>query len=161
MRIPSGRYLHRYMHVLMVFIFGIIVGMSIFLLLLGGQLDELHFKIRNLEDQNVRYAEEIIDLKNTEKNMIQKQKATVREIKIHLTAPTPFIATELNQRIMHDLIFLKGRPLEQVATFHEGIILMLSGRKYRVENSVYTAQLKTLIIGQRLDLYIMVKQDIQ
>ncbi|WP_027414794.1 hypothetical protein [Aneurinibacillus terranovensis] len=159
MRVPSGRYLRRYMRFLMVFIFGMITGMSVFLLLLGGQLDALHLKIRELEKHNVLYVEQIATLKKNEKNMILKQKRMVKEIKVHITTSNRFVAAELEKQISRDLVFLKGKPLEYVEGFHEALSLMLAERKYHAEQVVYTASLKTLIISPTLQVYITVKPD--
>jgi hypothetical protein len=158
-RVPSGRYWHRHIRFIIVFIFGMIVGASIFLMLLGDQLDMLHLKILNLEKENVRYVEENTFLKESEKNMIQKQKRVVKEIELHVTAPNGFIKAEIEKKMARDLVFLKGRPVEYVADFHAGLAMMVSDRKYTIENQKYVLRLKTLVIAPTLHLYVNVEKD--
>ncbi|WP_047153128.1 hypothetical protein [Aneurinibacillus tyrosinisolvens] len=159
MRVPSSRYWYRHIRFIIVFIFGMIIGASVFLVLLGGQLDMLHLKIRKLESENVHYVEENILLKDLEKKMVQKQKTVVKEIKLHITAPNGFIEAEIEKKMARDLIFLKGRPVEYVADFHAGLIMIITDRKYKIENQTYVVRPKILIIAPALQLYVNVEKD--
>lgn len=153
-RVPSARLFSRYIQFIILFLFGILIGMSTFLLLLGNELDALHLKTRKLENQNVLYAERITELEEAERNMIQKQKNVVKDIVIHLSAPNEFIKADLEKRLMADLFFLKGKPLDYVTGFHEGIIRMIAERTYMIETKMYKIQLTTLVITPTTHLYL-------
>ncbi|WCK55505.1 hypothetical protein PP175_06020 [Aneurinibacillus sp. Ricciae_BoGa-3] len=157
MRVPSGSSLYRTYRYLAIFVFGTLTGACAFLLLFGEQIDALHVRVRQLEGQNVKYVEEITNLQNAQNNMIQKQKTVVRDIKVLLTAPNALTAVELQRRITKELVFLKGRPLENVAEFHEGIVRLLTNRKYQIGGHVYIANLKTLIVASALEVYMDIK----
>jgi hypothetical protein len=157
MRVPSGSTLYQGYRYLALFVFGTLTGACVFLLLFGEQIDSLHLRIRQIESQNVQYVEDLTNLKNAQKNMIQKQKTVVREIKVHLTAPNALTAAELQRRIIKELVFLKGRPLENVAEFHEGIVRLLTNRKYQIGGHVYIANLRSLIVAPSLEAYIDIK----
>ena len=155
MRVPSARLFSRYIRFIILFLFGVLMGMGVFLLLLGNELDTLQLKMRKLENQNLLYAERITELEEAERNMIQKQKNVVKDIVVHLTAPNEFVKAELEKRLAADLFFLKGKPLDYIAGFHEGIIRMIAGRTYTVEARMYKVQINTLVVTSTAHIYLI------
>ena len=156
MRVPSGRYIHRYIRLIILFVFGMMMGIIIFLFIYGQQLDRLQLRVRQLETQNVQYLEKIVNMEKTEKLLKSKHKLTVKSIEIHPLAANAFIAAESTRLLLQDLSFLKERPLDDVANFHDGLKLMLAGRRYTIENQPYAIQLKTLVISETLHFYVEV-----
>ncbi|WP_096467200.1 hypothetical protein [Aneurinibacillus soli] len=159
MRVPSARLFSRYIQFIILFLFGVLAGMSAFLLLLGNELDTLHLKTRKLENQNVLYAERITELEEAERNMIQKQKNVVKDIVVHLSAPNEFVKADLDKRLMADLFFLKGKPLDYVAGFHEGIIRMITERTYAIEAKGYKIQVTTLVVTPTVHIYLTAHEE--
>lgn len=157
MRVPSGRHIYRHIRLIILFIFGMITGVIIFLFMYGQQLDRLLIRIRELENQNIQYLGQIVNMEKAEKLLKSQQKQTVKTIEIHPKAPNAFIAAESTRLLMQDLSFLKNRPLEYVTNFHDGLQLMLAGRRYTIENETYSVQLKTLVISQTLHFYVEIK----
>lgn len=156
MRVPAGRYVYRHIRLIILFIFGMITGMIIFLFIYGQQLDKLIIKVRELENQNVEYLGQIVTMEKTEK-LLKTKRSTVKTIEVHPKAPNPLIATEAKRLIMKDLSFLKDRPIEQVANFHQGLQLLLADRRYVIDNQTYTVHLKTLVVSETLHFYVDIK----
>jgi hypothetical protein len=132
--------------------------MCVLLLIIGDEVDRLHLRIRELEAQNVKYVKEITEYKEWENNLIQKEKKVIKDIEIHLQVQDGFIETELKKKLEQDLYFLKGKPLEYVAGFHEGIIMMIAEKKYMIENRAYSLSLSTLVVSPSLHLYVRVEE---
>jgi hypothetical protein len=158
MRVPSGSYWRRSIRFVLLFLLGVLTGMCVLLLIVGDEVDRLHLKIRELEGQNVKYVEEIAEHKKVEDQLIQKDKKVVKEITVHLQTQNKFVETELKKKLIRDLSFLKGKPLEYVTGFHEGIMMMVAERKYMIENRTYSLQLSTLVISSSLHIYIRVEE---
>ncbi|HBI03605.1 MAG TPA: hypothetical protein DDY49_06205 [Paenibacillaceae bacterium] len=156
MRVPAGRHIYRHIRFIIVFIFGMLTGIIIFLFIYGQQLDTLIIKVRELENQNVEYLGQIVTMEKTEK-LLKSKKAIVKAIEIHPKAPNALIATESKRLLIKDLSFLKDRPLEHVANFHEGLQLLLGNRRYTIENQIYIVQLKTLVVSETLHVYVEIK----
>lgn len=158
MRVPSGAYWRRSIRFILLYILGILTGMSVFLLIVGDEVDRLHLKIRKLEQENVEYVQENIEYKKIENSLIQKEKNVVKEIELHLQTKDGFVEAELKKKLIKDLFFLKGKPLEYVAGFHEGIMMMVAERTYTINNRMYSLQLSTLVISPSLHMYIRVEE---
>lgn len=158
MRVPSGAYWRRSIRFILLFVLGLLLGMCLLLLLVGDEVDRLHVKIRKLEQQNVEFAEEILEYKKLEKNLIQKDKQVVKNIELYLSVDDEFVEAELKKKLSKDLYFLKGKPLDYVAGFHEGIISMVAERKYTLDNRMYALYLTTLVISPSLHLHIKVQE---
>lgn len=157
-RVPSARLFGRYIRFIILFLFGVLIGMGVFLLLLGSELDILQLKMRKLENQNLLYVERITELEEAERNMIQKQKNVVKDIVVHLLAPDEFAKAELEKRLTADLFFLKGKPLDYVAGFHEGIIRMIAERTYTIETRIYKVQITALVISPTTHIYLTARE---
>ncbi|MCI1693533.1 hypothetical protein [Aneurinibacillus aneurinilyticus] len=132
--------------------------MSVFLLIVGDEVDRLHLKIRKLEQENVEYVQEKIEYKKIENSLIQKEKNVVKEIELHLQTKDGFVEAELKKKLIKDLFFLKGKPLDYVTGFHEGIMMMVAERTYTINNRMYSLQLSTLVISPSLHMYIRVEE---
>ncbi|ERI08598.1 hypothetical protein HMPREF0083_03326 [Aneurinibacillus aneurinilyticus ATCC 12856] len=158
MRVPSGAYWRRSIRFILLYILGILTGMSVFLLIVGDEVDRLHLKIRKLEQENVEYVQEKIEYKKIENSLIQKEKNVVKEIELHLQTKDGFVEAELKKKLIKDLFFLKGKPLDYVTGFHEGIMMMVAERTYTINNRMYSLQLSTLVISPSLHMYIRVEE---
>lgn len=158
MRVPSGVYWRRSIRFILLYILGILTGMGVFLLIVGDEVDRLHLKIRKLEQENVEYVQENIEYKKIENSLIQKEKNVVKEIELHLQTKDGFVEAELRKKLIKDLFFLKGKPLEYVAGFHEGIMMMVAERTYTIDNRMYSLHLSTLVISPSLHMYIRVEE---
>lgn len=156
MRVPAGRHIYRHIRLIILFIFGMLTGIIIFLFIYGQQLDMLLIKVRELENQNVEYLGQIVTMEKTEK-LLKSKRITVKNIEIHPKAPNALIATEGKRMITKDLTFLKDRPIEHVANFHEGLQLLFADRRYTIENQTYAVQLKTLVVSETLHFYVEIK----
>jgi hypothetical protein len=160
MRVPSGSYWQRSIRFILLFICGMLTGMCTFLLLFGQELDRLQIRIRELEKQNVQYVQDIIEYKKLENQIIQREKKEVKNIEIHLLQlKDKFVEEELEKRLSKDLYFLKGKPLEYVTGFHEGIGMMIAERKYIIDKRTYMLHLSTLVISSTLHLYIKAEEN--
>ncbi|CEH31667.1 hypothetical protein AM501_03285 [Aneurinibacillus migulanus] len=158
MRVPSGVYWRRSIRFILLYILGILTGMGVFLLIVGDEVDRLHLKIRKLEQENIEYVQENIEYKKIENSLIQKEKNVVKEIELHLQTKDGFVEAELRKKLIKDLFFLKGKPLEYVAGFHEGIMMMVAERTYTIDNRIYSLHLSTLVISPSLHMYIRVEE---
>ncbi|MED0678165.1 hypothetical protein P4S83_07335 [Aneurinibacillus thermoaerophilus] len=121
-------------------------------------MDRLHLKARKLENENIQYVEQLIEYQEIRKNLIQKEKKVVEKIEIHLQTQDEFVGTELEKKLLKDLYFLKGKPLDYVASFHEGIGIMLAERTYTIDGRTYLLHLSTLVISPSLHFYIRVEE---
>ncbi|AMA73978.1 hypothetical protein [Aneurinibacillus thermoaerophilus] len=158
MRVPSASAFRRSLRFVLLFLLGVIAGMCALLLMVGDEMDRLHLKARKLENENIQYVEQLIEYQEIRKNLIQKEKKVVEKIEIHLQTQDEFVGTELEKKLLKDLYFLKGKPLDYVASFHEGIGIMLAERTYTIDGRTYLLHLSTLVISPSLHFYIRVEE---
>ncbi|MGD8192263.1 hypothetical protein ACQCN2_20020 [Brevibacillus ginsengisoli] len=143
------------------FVLGVLLGIGIFLLLYGREMEHLMLIKRNLE-LRIERQQEVIDKLNQSQRVAKKRNDVIIEgiqVVIVDPKPDPFTQTTVARLIEKDLASLKGKKVDQVVgeLLHPLLHEMLYRREYVVEGRIAEVRLKTAIVSRVILLYVTVK----
>ena len=153
MRAPDERIARKLSHMIIAFIFGIITGATIFLIMNGQSMEDLLLYNRVLESNMKSINQDLIlsKMKEEELSYRNKQRLTIKNIEVEIiktksSGPDQFTETEIIDRLKDDLKFLLTMPLDSVAETTAAIEHLINGRKYEINQQEFGLELETLVI---------------
>ncbi len=145
-----------WLRILTAFLFGMLVGASIMLFRIGPDFEKIISENSRLQNSNEELNRELSELR--EQNKKRQQKKDVVEDVIILIAgkekdPNP-LELEVQKKARKDVEWLIGQPVSSVVELHEGIHTVFKNRSYEINDKKVIVQLKTLIISEKMYLYL-------
>ncbi len=151
-----------WMRYVAVFMIGLVIGSSVFLIVYGQRMEQLMLFNRNMRLLNERLNDELDNLKRSQKVAKKRQDMVVEEIKVTIVDPidpkmNEFTSAEVIRRLEVDLAQIKGKKVEQVGEFQSLIHEMLRRREYVIERKIAEARVKTVVISRVLHIFVTVQ----
>ncbi|WP_028986398.1 hypothetical protein [Thermicanus aegyptius] len=155
MKIPNFRTHPERIRNLLLFFFGICVGILWMLLYTGGELNRLYLEVKklrfeklDLEEKNKRIEEELTRWNHEGK---------VHDVVIHFegSSVSEGIKDEIERRIVTQTRYLIGKKLDSLEETYESLFQVFSPKIYMIDQKPYKVTLKSLVIGKKVHLYLM------
>ncbi len=156
MRVPDIHTVQRVSFMMVSFIFGIICGALIFLIMYGHSMDDLIYENRELQSKVIELDNQLESSISEREKLSQQsqQKLVIKQIEIEILhkegeSPDRFLESEVRQLLREDIKFLISMPIESVAETSETLVHLVNGRSYEINKQKVGLKLETLVLYSR------------
>lgn len=146
----------KWLRILTAFLFGVLVGSSLMLFRIGPDYEKIISENSRLQNANEDLTRELDELREQNEKRQQK-KAVVEDVVVLIAGkekdPNP-LELEVQKKARKDVEWLIGQSVSSVMELHEGIHTVFKNRSYTINDKKVIVQLKTLMISEKMYLYL-------